>query len=731
MKKIFKKSNFFILLTLLITIYFRSFSIAPGYPPYHPDEGATYSRALKIEKAGLLHPEKYNLELAYPATVAYINYFSFRYFWEPYYWLLYYLKNFWTYFEGFERLPTTELEINRIATLYIYGKNDINTIYWARYTTTVFAILSVFVTYLLGKKISGERLGTLSAFMLAANHRHVLYSHLGLPEIYNGFFLLLAAYFSLDILSRGSKKDYLINGILTGLSFSIKLQLNAFFLLLTAHLLKKLKSHEIKKFIDKRIWIGMISSLLTFILINPFHVLYYDHIISLLSYTSLKYGIGNNLLHVFSYSYLWNFGLGHTTTTLFLIGFLIMLRRDKDLALLLFSPIAYGLFYLTFLTNGGFYTRNFLMFFPLIVIFAAYSMDVLSEKASLLFTKKAYYPMAILLLLFATFTHIKRSYILVQNYNEPWNFVDLQSWLEQEITTPSVVAATPSTPTPPSANKVITLPITEFSSSDEMRKIGAEYFVISLDWPTNGFYFWMNTKSKYTNGKFTKPLEEMSNTFLGYVLYEYNDFAIKKVINDWEAPESNFIVSKIPDFSVQGKVLFRKYNFDSLDGWKVVDASKKPENTFKHTDGKIVIESGNKGIPNSRWKSEPLNMANWDGFVLQAKIKTYSAASNDGFVYVKFFRSLADAQKSRNKITTRVSARNEANNKWNDLELIGTVPKSTQYAVLGFQLYDPSVSSAKLDEISVYNAKVDFDGSESYPQKINEKIIFHETQSNL
>src|SRR3989338_4306473 len=89
LKKFFS-TNWILLLILLLSIFLRFSGINPGYPPYHSDEGITYSSAVEMIKNNNLDPERYD----YPIITPLVNYIFFKFFFIPLSWFKYFVLHF-------------------------------------------------------------------------------------------------------------------------------------------------------------------------------------------------------------------------------------------------------------------------------------------------------------------------------------------------------------------------------------------------------------------------------------------------------------------------------------------------------------------------------------------------------------------------------------------------------------------------------------------------------------
>lgn len=92
----------------------------------------------------------------------------------------------------------------------------------ARLMMVLFGVACVWMTYRLGKRLGGERLGLVAAAILAVNAVHVEYSQIIRTDMQASLFMLLAAHAALAIAQDGRRRDYLLAGLFAGLACATK-----------------------------------------------------------------------------------------------------------------------------------------------------------------------------------------------------------------------------------------------------------------------------------------------------------------------------------------------------------------------------------------------------------------------------------------------------------------------------------------------------------------------------
>ena len=220
---------------------------------------------------GNLDPQR----LDYPGVSIYINYFFYRVLFVPFYWMKYYLVHIPQILEGMIHLPIAPLESHKLLQTYIFGHREINVLFWGRYITASFGVGNVLLVYLLAKKLFGKSTGLIASLLLAFNFRHVLNSHIILPDIYNAFFLLLALIMTINLWHKLSIVNYILAGSAAGLFFSVKYQFVSFLPLFLVHIYHSFegKKLNIKKLFSTKAFAGAFSIPLVFLLINPYFLI--------------------------------------------------------------------------------------------------------------------------------------------------------------------------------------------------------------------------------------------------------------------------------------------------------------------------------------------------------------------------------------------------------------------------------------------------------------------------
>ncbi|MBI3397179.1 glycosyltransferase family 39 protein [Candidatus Woesebacteria bacterium] len=731
------------LIILVIGIGFRFIGVYPGYP-HHSDEAA-YSSALTMILNKNLDPARYD----YPSGAAIINYLFFKLLFIPFGWLKFYVSSLWDFVDGFLKFPLSTVDYQRIFSLTVLGPQQINTLYWGRYIAAGFGVGIIFLTYLLSKKIFNIKVGLISSFLVAVNYRQVLNSHLGLQDIYNGFFLLLTLYLIYLFIEKPSKKNYIFAGIFNGIFFSIKFQVFGFVALFAGHLIGSFNkslgwmANFKRLFLSRNLLISLLTSIFTVLLINPYHLINFELFKDTQIYVFSKYGGGANVLNVYPISYLYHIGIGEILSILTLLGFVLTIIKYFRKSLIINLAIFQFLLTFFYLTRGGFYTRNFVTVTPLLLILA--SIFIL-DFSSLIFTKlipkfkgrDLMWGICLALFLFIiSFNNIKYSYMVLKVYTKEWNEKIIAEWVNKNIPQNATVSAHSNTPIPEKdSNRLIYEPDVAFSL-DEFAAQNADYAISNSAWSTNSFYWWMGGDPVvYAKHYWNKPLDILEYSYPAIALRELEQYAVYIVSKPWIAPDVDFMVVKIPKFKVLSTKLIESFDFKGGQmGW-IKDGKfwlEKDNLTWK--SGELEIQEEPLLLPSIRWSSEPIETLGWNGFKIEYSIKSESTNKNlkTGYIFVSFYNNSDDARNSRNRIGVRLSERANPTGSWLKENLIGKIPEGARYMTIGFSNYAPNQSLVSLSNVNVYKADVDVDlgGWKVGTIKIDQNNLYPNSHGNL
>lgn len=740
--KFFTK-NAVLIVILLLALVIRFVSSTPGYPPYHSDEGISYSAASSMIKNNNLDPLRYD----YPSVVPLVNYIFYKGLFIPVYWSIYYLVSMGDIVSGNLEIPLSQTSYDRILQESILGLRELNALAWSRYITSLVGVGVVFLVYLVGKKLFGSIAGIIAAFLVAVNYRAVLNSTLGLPDTYNSFFLLLSFYATLLLWEKPTLKRYLLAGGAIALSLSTKYQVFAFFPFLLVHSYLSFGQRgweqRIRYFLSPKLFISLGLVILLFLLLNPYLIIHFEQAKEIISFVAVKYAAGKNSIELFGLVYLYRIGISEILTIFACIGVILGLLFDWKKVLLILSILFPFVFVTNYYTIGGFYVRNYITIIPFILMFAAFvlfNIYKLLEKFQKI--KILNILVLVLLVLFVTKPQLDNVLILASNYNRSWNVDVLNKQIKRIVPEGVFVASNQPIPKVDDEHR-LPYALNKAYSISEFKDAGAQFAVGTFDWMTTHFYWWMNVGGSNGFKFFNKPVYILEETYPALAARELEDYSIFHVIKPWQAPESNFIVAVIPKYSQDDANLKIAYSFiQDTQEWNKGGKLWYPNDNLKWVDngylddGALLIAKGGASSPILRWQSEPIDIRNWRGIMVDGYLKAAEGVSDmnkDGFLRVDFFRSKEDLLNNQNKIATRLSSRLDQSNVWLKRDVISIIPDDAVYMRLGFQVYDPVPTDVMLDNISVYEAKVteDLSGFELEDLTVDQNVLFLNSQGGL
>ncbi len=220
--------------------------------------------------------------------------------------------------------------------LYVIHKTPFYIV--GRLITALFSVATVWVTYLIGRRILGRAIAISAAFLLAINTFHISKSQVVEVDVPATCFAALALWLSLRLLEDPRKRTYLLAGLSVGLATSTKYTAALLVLpLLAAHLLARretVRDRHLNSIAGRRkpAWGSLVLSLaiavLAFLATSPF-------ILPDASTFSLHFSMERQHMR------LGHFGLGETSTWLFYAKSLTDKILGWPLTLLAFGGFAY------------------------------------------------------------------------------------------------------------------------------------------------------------------------------------------------------------------------------------------------------------------------------------------------------------------------------------------------------------------------------------------------------
>lgn len=736
------RKNYPLVIILIIASLLRFVGTNPGYNQFHSDQGITYSAATSMIKNGNLDPLRYD----YPALVPLINYLFFKVIFIPLSWTKYYLTHIPEIIDGVVQIPMVPLEAKKILQVFILGEREINALFWSRYVTALFGLGNVFLTYLLTKKLFNKNTGLIAAFLLTFNYKHVVNSHLGLPDIYNAFFLLLVLLLAIKLWEKPTTRNYLLTGIAVGLSFSIKYQIFAFFPFVLVHVYVSLANAKVdfKKLFNPAFFMGVLCIPLVFLILNPYHFLYLDDVVKIVKGVSGKYGMGTKSLNLYPFSYFYHIDYGPLELVAVFIGLGIALKKFAKKTFIFLSYLAPFMFMLIYYSIGGFYIRNFITTAPMFMIFASIAIWEMVSLVNRVIGERAGWAALLIILPAIVFVPGRNAITNSYYYTKPWSYGVAAKWLKENLPKDTVVAAHPFDP--PGGPKMTK---TEFEidgsfSLTEHREAGASYALINLNWAGNPFYFWMNFGIDEFKIFWNKPVSLMRNMYHGMAAEELFRYQIFSITKPWQAPDANLVLAKIPHWPEVEMSVIRTFSFEEgLEEWGIYGkvAPGPPEYKLDKdmgmkSEGSIVFLPGGTRYPGIRVTSQPIGVKPGYLYKITGFLKTdekLTSRRREGFLRIDFYKDDPDLEKVGT--ISSVSSRVYGTDEWVKKEIKERAPEGSRFMTVSFQVYQANRTKIWLDDVTIGESASEITDITSEPPYIKKNIdlnlLYPDSHGNL
>jgi hypothetical protein len=646
----FVRKHWLLLLVVLIGAIVRLVGIYPGFNAYHSDEPIFYGYTVDMVVNKTLDPIAY----CYGSLVQLMHYISYRVFFIPISWLSYYFRHYDDLLLGLIHLPMTVVDSKRVFWEEIVGIRGVNALYWSRYITAVFSLGTIPVIYLVGKYLFNKKVGLIAAFFLAINYKSVVYAHLGLPDAYSAFFLVLAFLSAILVYQRQSSKYYVLAGIASALSFSVKYQFFSFFPLFLAHFLGSFEGKQLSlvKFFRKEAFISFFTIPFVFLLINPYVFVNFEKALGEIRSGTGRYGVGTFKLNLYPFSYLFHYDYGWPLCLAIILGILISFKNFLKQTLFLLSVVLPFYYMYTYYSHGAFFVRNMLVMTPFLIIFGSVALWTIFKKSNIVL---------ILFCLLVAIIPAKNSIITTYYLTKPWNYVLLSDWMRDNYPKGDVLAAHPFDPPGREGDTKTEFYIGRNYSLAEHKVAGAKWALINFGWASDDFYLWLTCDPRSFKQCWNKPLLLMRNTYNGLAAEEIARYGVYYAVKPWQVPDSDLILSKIPQ-------------------WPDV----------KMTDVKILpsLQLGPEcnNVLNREW-SEPIKVDPEHLYSITAKLRRdgdITNAQKDGFLRIDFYKDLPKTKDSLGMISS-ISERLSQKGTWLEVEMLERAPLGSRYLVISLQ----------------------------------------------
>ena len=232
-----------------------------------------------------------------------------------------------------------------------------------RIFVAILGLLSIWVLYLLVKRLYSQKIAIISIALLAVEFVHVRNSHFNTVDIPVTLFSICSIYFSSLIITKQKSLKYYIGAVFFA-SCAVAVKFSAFYVLLPliyAHIYHAFKENSFKAVFSREIWISGIVGLLVFLIACPLFVLDFNQTMNGIIGTQKfekygKIGSGGSLLSYWTGDQSPGFGpfypnsipetFGYVLMFAAIVGLLIQILKHKkqDILLLTFILPTYLLF---------------------------------------------------------------------------------------------------------------------------------------------------------------------------------------------------------------------------------------------------------------------------------------------------------------------------------------------------------------------------------------------------
>ncbi len=730
------ENNKVLLLILTVAFLLRFIGTNPGYSQYHSDEGISYSQGIYMILERTLDAHGYALSYNYPTIVPLSNAIFDFFIFIPGSFLIYFFHHPRIFLFDIFHWSGAAKQLNLILWTEVFGERMFNVLHWGRYVTALYGFGVVILTYILAKKTFNKNVGLLAALLVTFNFRQVLNSHIGLPDMYNCFYLLCSIIFSLNLLKNPNTKNYILAGIFAGLSISTKFQIFSVIWLGLSYLYIFFKGKRLPdKIFNKKLWISLLFLVLTPIILNPYHIIHWQLTYQQLKDVSMKYSFGKNALSLYPYSYLYHIGIGQFLTAFSLIGSILFLIKDTKLALWFFVPMVYIFYTFTFYSNGGFYTRNFTSTTPIMLIFSAYFLYQLFLFLKSRFSYLISFGIVSVVLAVAIFIPARDSVINSYYYTQAWGYDTILQKSEPVLPDNFIIASHPfHTVSKIHPFKRIDFEFANSYSFAEFKEQGGQYAYVNMDLASNAFYDWMSRPLPESIQFWHKPVEMLNNTFFAASINEMMQYVVVSTYKPWQAPDAAIFITKIPD--LESGINFRiikQYNFNSdLEGWSVQGAEDSNQFIYNYdpsqgysTNGSILNKPSSSRNGVVRISSPYFEIHPGHSY----RITGYMKSDQD--IPIDKRNSFLRADFLPNK-TIGVSSRYKGNG-WKKYSFDVLAPVNSNQMLISFQNAGSSSSNIWLDDIAIEESdrEVKITGTYPVPLKVYQDLLYTNSHGNL
>lgn len=733
------------LLLILIFVFgatLRILGTYPGFNPYHPDEGkGGYASAWHMFNNKTLEPILYS----YLSLTSYIQLITQVALLIPFMWFKFFLTNPEIVIKNLDNL-------NQFFPNQVIGKGDLLLMYWGRYITVFFSMLVMLFTYLSAKKLfTSKIIGLFALLVLATNFRTIMSSHLDLPDTYNSFFLIFSFWLTLRLKEEPTFKWYILAGLGVALAMSVKVQVFSLIPFFLTHIYisfkeKKTGFLKIKNLFSIKILAAILALFFALAVINFVEIANFTKFKETILLETQKYGFGSFKFNWPALYYIYQVLLTPLIFLSFVLGTIIKLKSNFfSIILILSIVIPFGFFFL-YLTDGGFYTRNFVTITPFLCILAGVFLDWLYVKV----TKKLLF---IILIILIFFEPTKNSLIHTFYNMHPWSLTSTRVWLGGNLPENITIASHPwdkyilfSLPEIESLKKLtfITLDASTIYSQAEVRAQKADYALLGTDVIGDSTVWYMTGKDQFF---WEKPNNISGNNFIILSAKEHFQNNVFYSIKPWQSPDNNYVLVKIPpEIKITNKkqVLSYQFTLDEVRSWIKIDGSSNKDVSYDSLEGHNKL--GSIKIPKRLKSSYPFlrilsplfPITPNTAYSLSGWIKTSGLLADkyrDGFFRIDFYDDIPEKWAiDSTSLQTNLSKRYSGKGNWLEENISTISPNNARYANISFQLSASYNLDFWISDIKLFTGSSEVKINSNNKNKIfqnYEDVIFPHLNGNL
>jgi 4-amino-4-deoxy-L-arabinose transferase-like glycosyltransferase len=245
---------------------------------------------------------------------------------------------------------------------------------------------SIFVTYIVGRRLFSSEVGLFAAGLVAICPLHIYNSALVTTDIWVAIFSTFILLYCAKLYQKSETKYYLLAGVFVGLAAGSKYTAIVFFpTIVLAHLVSQ--GFSVRNLVDRKLFVAGASTIITFFLTTPYAILDSEAFSSAVAADRIDYRAGHagaEAIGDTSYDLYANVlyspkGLGYVAVILALGSIFFASRRAyRSIILLLSMPILLFLFVGNYKT---FFDRNIVGAVPALSIAAAFTVYAISQSS--------------------------------------------------------------------------------------------------------------------------------------------------------------------------------------------------------------------------------------------------------------------------------------------------------------------------------------------------------------